>query len=96
MTNTSSVSKPAKELKAPKVQREGAHRSPGQAQHNHVDYDHQESGVRYSQEVLINQQTHPVSNYVPFFPQLVEVSVNLSETEDGSMHGSSATLMQPT
>ena len=96
MTNTSSGPKPSKELKTPKVQREGAHRSPSQAQHNHVDYDHQESGVRYSQDALINQQTLPVSNYVPFSPQLVEVSVNLSETEDGSMHGNSATLMQPT
>ena len=96
VTNTSSASKPSKELKAPKVQREGTHRSPSQGQHNHIDYDQQDSGVRYSQDALINQQTLPVSNYVPFSPQLVEVSVNLSETEDGSMHGNSATLMQPT
>ena len=44
----------------------------------------------------MNNHHLPVSNYVPFSPQVVEVSVNLSDNEDGSMHGNSATLMHST
>ena len=56
-------------------------------------YDNQGSHV-YSRETLSNHQL-VASNYVPFSPQLVEVSVNLSETEDsGSIHGNSATFME--
>ena len=91
VTNTNSTPKPPRELKLTKPTKEVAQPSPGQV-HNHVDYSQQE-GTRYSQEPVITLQTLPVSNYVPFSPQLVEVNVNLSETEDGSMHGNSATLM---
>ena len=92
VVNTNSTPKPPRELKLAKPTKEITQPSPSQVP-NHVDYS-QQDGTRYSQEPVVTLQTLPVSNYVPFSPQLVEVSVNLSETEDGSMHGNSATLMQ--
>lgn len=73
--------------KAVKDSNSGKATATATSQSNHVDYHSQKSSTPVSNNHL------PVSNYVPFLPQLVEVSVNLSDSEDGSMHGNSATLM---
>ncbi len=65
-------------------------------QNNHYDRQNSRERSVYGPEASTPMMSHylPVSNHVPYSPQLVEVSVNLSDTEDaGSMHGYSAVLM---
>lgn len=85
-TNTAAemIEKAVKDSKSGKARESAATAA---SQSNHVDYHSQKSSTP------VNNNHLPVSNYVPFLPQLVEVSVNLSDSEDGSMHGNSATLM---
>ena len=67
--------------------------SPGQQ--NHYDFPPSlREKQPYNHEGAMDHQNLPISNYVPFSPQLVEVNINVSEGEEGSIHGNSATLMQ--
>ncbi len=83
------VEKPTKPAKEPRPMkpRPSLHRL-APAQHNN-HYDHQ--GAESSNGPAPIHLHLPVSNHVPFSPQLVEVNVNLSETED--IHGNSAIFM---
>ena len=85
------VGKPAKEPK-PKA------RGEGKGQKSGLEENHYSAEKGYGvQEGPANHQRHHqlhISNYIPFSPQLVEVIPSMSETDDGSVHGNAATLMQ--
>ena len=92
--NTGSIERPPKP-KDPKSRPKLVPRSsPGQSNHYDFPPPSRDKQPYNHDEGMGHHHGLPISNYVPFSPQLVEVNINYSEGEEGSIHGNSATLMQ--